>query len=75
MVIGLSISSGNSIPHPAGEGMILAISDSAQAPSYPCVTSMNFSAEQLKPLSTLLNWAHVDEDWAPGDFLNPNSEN
>ena len=36
---------------------------------------MNFSAEQLKPLSTLLNWAHIDEDWAPGDFHYPNLEN
>ncbi|KAF8314352.1 Gcd10p-domain-containing protein [Cantharellus anzutake] len=54
-----------------GSGTVVAISDSSQAPSYPCISSMNFSPEQLKPLSTLLNWVHVDEEWAPMTYESP----
>ncbi|KAF9515041.1 hypothetical protein BS47DRAFT_1372154 [Hydnum rufescens UP504] len=60
-----------------GKGRVVAISDCAQAPAYPCVSAMNFSPKLLEPLVTSLNWAQIEEDWEPGkapNFLHDYSE-
>jgi len=48
-----------------GKGRVVAISDCAQAPAYPCVSALNFSLKLLEPLVTSLNWAQTEEDWEP----------
>ncbi|KAF8323713.1 Gcd10p-domain-containing protein [Clavulina sp. PMI_390] len=49
-----------------GQGRVLAITDVLHATSYPVLSNMNFTANQLAPLETAMNWLHTEEDWEPG---------
>lgn len=56
----------NSLP---GEGRIISINDADSPPAYPVLTLMNYEKETLRSVLSTLNWATVQEDYAPGKYL------
>ncbi|KIO22383.1 hypothetical protein M407DRAFT_216590 [Tulasnella calospora MUT 4182] len=54
-----------------GEGRLLTITDSESPPTYHVVEQLNLNTTEADGTMTYLNWAEIEEEWAPVETYEP----